>query len=179
MTGLRFAWQREIVSRTPGLVLNVGCNEDPAGLKDVRPDDVINVDIEAVDSALNRPNRVDVLLDVTRDTWPWDDDEAELVVLGDIVEHLLPAEAKSMLREAKRVGKMIAITVPEDAREEILTQQAPESNPYAFHRTIVTEDYLRELLRITGWHPVEWHTVNYEFVPRGYFVLAEREERDA
>lgn len=174
MTTERFPYQLEQVAMTTGKVLNVGCNEDPAGLKNAFPDRVINTDIEDVDTHLQRPNRADVLFDAARDEWPFPDDFAEMVVLGDIVEHLKPDEARAVLREARRVAEKLVITVPEDDREDALTQTPYEANPYLFHAVTVTEPYLRELLEDTGWSVDEWRQVDYFFVPRGYFVRAVR-----
>src|SRR3954469_4606329 len=118
MTTERFSFQRLCVAQTTGYVLNVGCNEDPANLKGVDPERVINCDIEATDSYLEgRPNKVDVLFDCTKE-WPFPDDYAELAVFGDIIEHLYPPEAVAALTEAKRVAEKVCITLPRDNRFE-------------------------------------------------------------
>lgn len=179
MTGERFNFQRNCVLEAldePGaIVLNVGSNEDPAGLKALDTDRVINCDLEEFDSFLDgRPNRVDRVFDA-RGEWPFASDTAELVVLGDILEHLHPDEAEAVLLEANRVAKHLCITVPEDDRFTYDEQGVLESDTgYRTHCQIVTKEYLENILLDTGWTITDWHTVDYGFVPRGYFVSAER-----
>jgi predicted SAM-dependent methyltransferase len=174
MTTQRFVWQREKAAQFPGMILNVGSNEDPAYLKQMVGLRLLNCDIETVDSALNRPNKVDILFDAVKQKWPFPDNYAHLVILGDIIEHLKPEDCITILKEARRVSPNVAITVPNDARVEIISQIAPVSNPYIYHQTVVTEKYLRDMLENTGWQILEWKTVDYTFVPEGYFVLATR-----
>ncbi len=179
MTGERFNFQRNCVLEAldiPGaIVLNVGANEDPAGLKALDPDRVINCDLEEFDSYLDgRPNRVDRVFDA-RGEWPFPTDSAQLVVLGDILEHLHHSEAESVLLEANRVAKTLCITVPEDDRFMHDEQGVLESDSgYRTHCTVVTKHYLENILSDTGWSILDLHTVDYHFVPRGYFVFAER-----
>jgi predicted SAM-dependent methyltransferase len=177
MTTERFTFQRACVAMTEGIVLNVGANEDPAGLKQSYGDRVINCDIEATDSYLDRPNKVDVLFDCTK-PWPFDDNYAELALLGDIIEHLYWDEAAAALDEAYRVAEKLCITVPNDNRFETDEQGVLEKNGYRTHCFVWTEENLRELLDKTGWDVVDWQTVDYYFVPEGYFIFAERRKED-
>src|SRR4051812_5425964 len=159
---------------TTGIVLNVGCNEDPANLKQVDPDRVINCDIEAVDSYIvGRPNKVDVLFDCTNE-WPFADDYAELVVFGDIIEHLYPNEALRALKEARRVAQKVCITVPRDSRFKETGIEMSETG-YRTHCHEWDEEHLCMLLDEAGFgKSLDWQTVDYVFVPEGYFLLAER-----
>lgn len=182
MTADRFSFQRNCVLDSDGIVLNIGANEDPAGLRALAPDRVLNCDIEEHDSYLHRPNRVDRVFDA-RETWPFEDDSAELVVLGDILEHLYEAEAEKVLHESRRVAKRLCITVPEDDRFmtepdtwEDYTKGIQESESgYRTHCEVVHRPYLQELLDRTGWEVEEWTEVDYVFVPKGHFVTARRE----
>jgi hypothetical protein len=171
MTTERFGFQRACVAMTEGIVLNVGANEDPAHLKASFGERVINCDIEATDSYLNRPNNVDVLFDCTQ-PWPFEDDHAELVVFGDILEHLYPNEAYGALLEARRVSDKLCITVPKDDRW--VEGGVEKKNGYRTHCYRWDEDRVTMLLQETGWSVVDWKTVDYYFVPEGYFILAER-----
>lgn len=155
-------------------MLNVGCNEDPAGLKDIDPERVINCDLEAVDSHMDRPNRADALFDAAKERWPFEDDMAELTVLGDIIEHLLPEDCEAVLREARRTSRRLCITVPREVRDEIFEQTPPEGNPYMFHQTEVTEEYLRDQLTNAGWEVETLEKIHYGFVPEGFLVMARR-----
>jgi len=176
MTMLRFNFQRACVFDTDGVVLNVGANEDPASLKLIDPDRVINCDIEAYDSYLDgRPNSVDVIMDAREAPWPFEDDSAELVVFGDILEHLYEEEAVRALSEAHRVAQKVCITVPEDSRFETDGVQQSETG-YRTHCVVCTREYLQRVLDASNWKVVEWIEADYGFVPNGHFILAVRKE---
>jgi predicted SAM-dependent methyltransferase len=162
-----------ILCGTEGVVLNVGANEDPANLKAIDPDRVINCDIEATDSYLNRPNNVDVLFDCTKAPWPFPDNHAELVVFGDIIEHLYPKEALAAFYEAHRVAEKVCITLPRDNRWKNEGVTKSESG-YRTHCHEWRKEELTDLLAEAGFQIKDLRTVDYFFVPEGYFVLAER-----
>ena len=162
---------------TTGIVLNVGANEDPANLKGVDPERVINCDIEAHDSYMDRPNKVDVIFDATKKPWPFPSNSAELVVFGDIIEHLYPDEAQAALEEAYRVAQKVCITIPRDNRFETDEQGVVEKNGYRTHCFEWTEEILKQVIYDAGWKILDWQTVDYYFVPEGYFVLAERNHK--
>jgi hypothetical protein len=183
MTTLRFDWQRqkvsEIIARDwqPKPILNVGCNEDPAGLKRMAPNVVVNCDLHEYDETMDRRNLVDKVFDATEPGWPFDDDSCSLVILGDIIEHLSGPEAVVALSEAHRVARALAITVPHDPRykeEPDYDEKIRSMQRGAIHITEVTQDYLEGLLMSTRWAILEWQTVDYGFTPEGYFVLCER-----
>lgn len=177
MTMLRFDYQRiqtrAALGAGPGLVLNVGANEDPGRLKEVDPARVFNCDLFPWDDVMNRPNRVDVLFDCVRDRWPFDDDAAELVVMGDILEHLAPDEILVALREARRVARRICVTVPSDNRPETFEKRdhLPRG---AVHVNYITAPELIGYFIDAGWRIRDWQQVDYGFVPIGFFVTAER-----
>ena len=171
MTAERFGYQRSCVAATTGKVLNIGANEDPAGLKAIDPDRVDNADIESHDSYMNRPNLVDIVFDATQ-KWPLEDDSYELVVLGDILEHLYPDEAAVVLTEANRCAPKLCITVPKDDR--INPETIELRNGYRTHCYVWTDDKIRRILEETGWRVTDWQTVDYLFVAEGYFIQAER-----
>lgn len=169
----RFNFQRQKTAQFPGVVLNVGANNDPADLKRIFGFRVLNCDYEAFDSALGHYNNVDIIFDAVKDDWPFPDHYADLVILGDMLEHLLVPDIEAILTKAYKHGKNLAITVPKD--ERIIGQEKQESpNPYMFHQTVVTEELLRNCLEQSQWDVVEWQTVDYVFVPEGYFVLCKR-----
>jgi predicted SAM-dependent methyltransferase len=173
MTLARFSYQRQAVMQTSGKVLNVGANEDPAGLKMIDPERVVNCDIEATDSFIvGRPNSVDVIMDA-REVWPFESDSAELVVFGDILEHLYPQEALRALTEAERVAEKVCITLPRDRRwmEDGVKQS---DTGYRTHCIEWTPELLSEVLEDAGWKVTDWQTVDYVFVPEGFFIMAER-----
>lgn len=170
MTQERFTFQRTCAEQAEGKVLNVGCKEDPAHLKETLGDKVTNLDRHDYDEdvwtriGVKHPIPVDVVHDIFNQPWPFTTDEFALVVLGDILEDLPDDGCQlDVLREARRVGKTLCITCPEDG---------PERD--AHHRTTITEERLRDWLSLSGWDPITLKTVDYGFVPRGYYVFAQR-----
>jgi len=69
---------------------------------------------------VSRPGQVpDVLCDIARGRWPYEDGTVDLVVLHHVYEHLHLNEGDDVLRESQRVlrrGGSLIITVP-DVRE--------------------------------------------------------------
>jgi hypothetical protein len=172
MTVDRFAFQRECVERTEGAVLNVGCKEDPAHLKEFYSDRVTNLDIRDFnhDTFSNTGEKVSIPVDIIHDAtdapWPFEDDQFDLVVIGDLLEDLQDDGCQLVvLAEARRVAKHLCITTPEDT---------PERDWH--HYTTVTEEKLKTWLDLTGWSHGDFRIVDYGFVPRGYFVFADRIE---
>ncbi len=176
MTTERFTFQRAATKRAlaelEGLIVNVGCKEDPAHLKAFDPERIVNCDHTETDNDYGTPIAVDRVFDCVHDEWPFKDGEAALVVLGDILEHLDPAEIRTALIEGRRVAKRLCITVPEDTWP---TTAAWYADGYARghkHRTVVTEELLRGTLEATGWTVTHWAAVDYGLWPVGYFVEA-------
>lgn len=183
MTATRFDFQRQCaqdaLDELDGSILNVGANEDPAHLKALSPERVINCDLFEHDQVLDRPNVVDCLFDCAKDRWPFERRDAALVILGDILEHLKPAEIAHALRQARRVGQRLCVTVPNDDRESNCDAVADTMPRGAVHRTIVTEPLLRQALVDAGWQVTEFRQVEYDSGINwgkrivGYFVSAQ------
>lgn len=165
----RFQFMRDCVSRTGGLVLNVGCHVDGANLKANWPMRVLNCDV-AVQQGYAYD--VDILFDA-RHRWPFADDEAEMVVLGDILEHMYDHEIVYVLREAARVAWKVCITVPHD---EYLRDPIDRDAAYRAHCNTIDRTKIERLLDETGWDVDELHVVEYryEVTSEGYLVLATR-----
>ncbi len=172
MTDVRFEYQREKVMNTTGTVLNIGANEDPAQLKSIAPDRVINCDLTEHDLVMDRPNEVDIIFDA-RDTWPFEDNSAELVVLGDILEHLYDEEIVRVFCEARRVAERACITVPKDPRFQ-QDGVGVDAAGGRSHCNLIDRERLITMLEYTGWFVREIQIVDYHFVPEGYFVEAVR-----
>jgi hypothetical protein len=170
MTAQRFIFQLHCAQDAEGLVLNVGCKEDPAHLKESLGEKVVNLDRYEYNEDTFKHNGVyeaipvDVVHDIFVLPWPFKKDKFSLVILGDILEDLPDNGCQlDVLREARRVGKTLCITCPEDG---------PERDDH--HQTRITEERLRDWLALTGWDPISLTVVDYTFVPRGYFVFAAR-----
>lgn len=170
MTSSRFTYQADRTREAEGIVINMGSDDDPAGLKSLG---------QVINCAIWNQTGVDVVMDCTA-PWPFEDNYADLVVFGDILEHLMLYEIHFALGEAKRVANKICITVPEDGRtidpETGVVQWSWFNEGGRSHCTLVTEELLRDALEITGWKILDWQTVDYTFVPRGFFVYAIRDE---
>ena len=178
MTTLRFDFQAECVRRAlaelDGLILNVGCKEDPAGLKRIDPARVINCDLTDMDQDYEgQRNQIDYLFDCVLDKWPFAPGSAALVVLGDILEHLASFEIRLALKKARPIAARLCITVPQDEDDTTCDAYADQFGRGAKHRTIVTEGLLRSELERTGWKVTDWQRVDYGLWPVGHFVQAE------
>jgi hypothetical protein len=170
MTSERFVFQRQVCAQFKGVVLDVGCNDDPAHLRGTYGERIIRIDKERIDGALGYAIDADYYFDAGLDTWPFEDDAAELVLFGDTLEHLYPPEAMHALNEARRVAPNLAVTVPNDVR---VTEGTIEKCG-SYHVVQVTETYLKRLLADAGWDVVSFQSVDYTFVEEGFFVLAKR-----
>lgn len=204
----RFAWQKDCVRRAlrelPGIVVSVGCCDDgnfayehsggrtDDRLKPIDPARVVLCDISAVDEVYGdptddtkvtgtRPTAAEVLFDAARDRWPFEDGSAAMVVMGDILEHLSPDDIEAALKEARRVSQRLCVTVPEDTRATNTPERADQFRRGHVHRTIVTEQLLREKLKAAGWRVVRFTLVpDYDNSSQfwgqqvmGYYVEAE------
>lgn len=178
---LRYDFQIDVCIKHPGTILNVGCNEDPAELHKRFGDRVVNCDLQAVDEHLGHRNAATVIFDCLELPWPFEDNTANLVLFGDILEHFTPDAIRTALHEAARVSPRVAITVPEDTRiDEKQTQADWETNRgvkggYTLHTTILTRPLLLDLLADTRWVPLTFTTGDWGFDNiQGHCVLAER-----
>lgn len=158
---MRFDFQRGSVNASKGFVINAGCNEDPAGLQELFGERVINADIEAFDKTMQRANRINKILDITKPWTEFADNSAELVVFGDVLEHLGFDQIVFALREANRVANRICITVPEDHRIPEDASYTPDT--YNPHVTVVSEELLRKALHEACWKPFVFMHVDWEF----------------
>jgi hypothetical protein len=184
MTMDRFNFQRECVQDRlagdpTGLVLNIGCNADPGGLKSLDEKRVRNCDIRTENPDTGEKYPVDSVFDATTEVWPYEDHSVSLVVLGDIVEHLYPHEFAAVLKETHRVAQSVCITVPEDDRmhsDAGYFERLAKSPKGEYHCYVVTEDYLRSVLETYGFEINRLDVVDYGFVPRGFYVMATRQD---
>lgn len=188
MSTLRLDYQRLVVRQTPGTVLNMGCNTDPANLQKIFGERVVNHDFVTYDEWLKVDLPVDVTFDITG-LWPStlgdffdkSGERFDLVVMGDILEHVEEQGAVNALAEARKWAKKLCITVPNDDRLgpgwNSDGTRRPESEwveaPGSYHVQQVTAEKLRSWLEATGWKVTNWCEVPYGFCPVGYFVTAE------
>lgn len=149
--GDRFDFQRDAAFSSDGIVLNLGCNEDPARLKENFPEKVINVDLQRWDDTMGRPNAVDEVFDITK-TWPLRNGYAEMALFGDVLEHLPEDQIIAALKEAHRVCERLVITVPIDTR--IDGSQSYEDGSYNKHLTVTDEHVMRRCLDAAGWNMI-------------------------
>jgi hypothetical protein len=173
MTTERFAYQHEIGDRFSGKILEIGINDDPGGNKAHFGDRLTTADRYEWDGALDYPIHADHYFDAGNDKWPFKASEFELVMMAEVTEHLLPDEATRAYKEAHRVAKNLLVTVPQDPR--FMENPEEADKPGSHHVNYCTEDYLRDLLKRTGWEVVEWHEKDYGWwAETGFFILAKR-----
>lgn len=170
----RFEYQRNVARKyTPKAILNIGCNEDPAGLGEIPG--VINCD--AYTNNNGRPYPVDLVFDCTVAPWPLEDDSAEIAIYGDIIEHMFPEELKVCLSETYRVCRRISGTVPYDTRilnDPDYFEKIKDVEKGVVHVHAYTEDELKSILEEAGFTIDHFEVVHYGFVPVGYFFEAHR-----
>lgn len=178
---MRLDFQHAACAHSTGLVLNVGANEDPAGIRQRFGSRVINCDIEAWDATMGRPNVVDKLFDANVFPWPFADDYAEVVILGDILEHFPFERMVLILKEARRVATELCVTIPEDTRvNEAQAGKDWEVGKYNLHTIVATEAVVRDALAQSGWKSyiflkTEWGFSDDKGVPiEGYCLMAHR-----
>lgn len=176
---LRFDFQIGAAAHASGFVLNVGCNEDPAQLRDRFGSRVINCDLEAFDETMNRPNLVDKIFDMTERPWPFDDDYAEVVIMGDVLEHMPFNIIVDCMREARRVGREMCVTVPEDHRIDPEAVKSWKKGAYNPHVTVITEQVLRDALSQSGWTPYlfikgDWGFMDGDKPVQGWCAMCHR-----
>jgi glycosyltransferase involved in cell wall biosynthesis len=100
-----------------GKILNVGSCDDAANLK---AKGAINMDIHAVDPALNRDNVVDVVADARDLPAPFREGEFDSLTVTEMLEHYRTEDVPEQLIKFKRCvkpGGKIIFTVPDDHRE--------------------------------------------------------------
>lgn len=154
----RFDFQRGACRHSEGIILHIGCNEDPAKLKVLFGGRIINCDRTDWDETMGRANLVDKVFDWEQ-TWPFSNNSAELVVFNDCLS-LLPSSIP-VLKEAYRIANRIALTIPSG------TSGVQGKNE---------EGVLRYMLQESGWKPFVFMTADWMTDPpqQGWLVEAHR-----
>ena len=171
----RFHFQWNCVAATTGRCLNMGSKEDPAKLKRLG-DRVLNCDISTWDTDYQQEIELDVVMDC-RKPWPFEDNSAEIVVFGDILEHLYLVEATFALTEAYRVANKLCVTVPTEANTHRIQGgedlwERPEGN--RGHCMDWTSDLLCETLTSVGWTVITIEKTFNGIVPLELLLYAEK-----
>ncbi len=173
MTMDRFRFQREQAQKYTGPVIDIGANLDPGGLRELG--NVISCDIGTEWNGQEYP--LDYVFDCTVDVWPFEDNYADLVIFGDIIEHFYPDQCLAALKEAHRVADNVCATVPRDHRiaEDPDYAKKIEGTPKGLVHVHVYElDELKAIFDEAGFEFVNAQVVDYGFVPVGYYIEATR-----
>ena len=108
---------------------------------------------------------------IEQDRFPYPDDQFDLVIFAEIIEHLLD-DPCSVLREIKRVLKpngTLILTTPNVARLENVTKLISGTNiydpysgygPYGRHNREYNRHELNQLLKFEGFEPTELFTAD-------------------
>jgi len=140
-------------------ILNVGCCDDAAELRDKRG--AVNMDLHAVDLSLNRPNAVDVIGDARDLPAPFEEHSFDCVVATEVLEHFETADVPAQLRKFARLlrpGGRIVVTVPDDHRE----LQGLAENGYTHYADGISFKH----------HPVSRETIDWWIKEAGLRLVA-------
>ena len=156
-----------------GKILNVGCDTDPAKLKELG---AANVDI-LKENPNGVKNKVDILADA-RDLPESLHGKFDTVILGDILEHMNDQDILRSLVSAKaclKTGGQIIITCPNDDRkrqlqryDQIAKDYTPESSSY-HDRNMPKEDLIK-LLKQAKLTPNLYREIDYTFF-KGHGII--------
>jgi len=174
-----------------GPVLNAASKEDPANLSQFG---VTNFDINTHCAMLNRDLRTlpnFVLGSVLEMSAHFKEGQFKTIVLGEYIEHCVPAVVKKSLLECKKVlsdDGMLILTFPLDARPpksqhaerhlKVWLEGETGHDITVWHQTVWEDDMLEELFSETGWTVVKKDPVSYAFIkgrnPQGWGILLEK-----
>lgn len=170
----QFVFQRE---NCFGRALNVGSNTDGGNLK--RDFGAVNLDLRERDHVTGEAMPVDVIGDA-RDL-PYRA-EFDTVILGEILEHMEPADAIASLRQAVKAlkpGGQVVVTLPHDTRRDAGTLPVPEGEAqfyapgiYAYHYRSISRRELVSWLLAAGLKVVRLARILYVWGEEGSGVVA-------
>ncbi len=159
---VQFAFQHK---HAQGHILNVGCDTDPS---DFASRGAVNVDINEVSPGSGKPNPIQVKADA-RDL-PFEN-EADTVVLGDILEHMGDADILRCLQSAKRALRgdgRVVVTIPDDHRppeQQHTMGQAPPPEytrgSSCYHLRSIPTAHIVALVEEAGLRPTVVQEIDY------------------
>lgn len=161
-----------------GRILNIGCASDPTGFAQRG---AVNLDVTRQDPIMGLPFPAHVVVDV-RETLPSCIGEFDTVILGDILEHMIPDDQLRSIYEASRVltptGRLL-ITCPFDTRAPAIQQAGSQGTEEyaegvsAFHADRVTREGLRAACLSVGLTIEREEVLDYNFAD-GIGLIARR-----
>jgi len=162
----RFEYQR-IWALSP--ILNVGCKEDPAGLRSFVG--TIHIDLHDYDEQQGGKLTIPNLVLGSALNLPFRNKSFSTVVAAELIEHIAEEQISNAFAEFTRIAKeRIIVTAPRDDRIGLFADP--------FHKTLVTEEKIRGWIQETRWHILDWHAgLLYHLEPIGpsfgfWFTLA-------
>jgi hypothetical protein len=154
-------------------VLNVGCKEDPAGLRWMPG--TVNVDLHDYDEQKGEKLKLPNLVLASAVNLPFKDQSFRTVVAAELIEHIQEDGISTAFAEFSRVARdRIIVTTPRDER-------IGSSFADPFHKTLVTEEKIRNWIREMGWRAEDWNAgMLYHLEPIGpafgyWFTLAPKD----
>jgi len=172
----QFGFQRE---HSKGRVLNVGSNTD--GAKLAADFGAINVDMRIVDHVSGFVLPVAVLADARALPFAG---AFDTVVLGEILEHMEPADAVRSLREAVAAihdSGQVVITMPHDGRRETGEIETPQGEKqfyapgiYAYHYRSISRLELLAWIREAGLRAEVIARIIYVWGEQGSGIVARK-----
>jgi len=123
----------KVHSKGRGKILNVGCGDDVGGMKEIG---AINLDMNATDPGLQRPNRVDVVGDARDLPQPFEPNTFDVVACLDMLEHYQNEDVPAQLLKFKQcltpTGRIV-FTVPNDRDHVNLPEDTSERAAQGFY----------------------------------------------
>lgn len=161
----------ELISNKPKKILDIGCGDGWVGkkLKDKYKADVHGVDIapKALKNAKNKGLKTKKF-DLAKSKWPYKDDYFDLIIAGDIIEHVYDTE--NFVKECRRIlrkgGELIISTPNINSYQNRLLvlfgkmplwiDFAPNISPYKLYKTsghvrVFNKKSLRKLVEAYGF----------------------------
>ena len=182
MSSCQFAFQCKHVQDSAGDILNVGCAEDPANLKEQYG--AVNLDVNTVNICAGMANKVDIVADCRDLPGPLDGRRFACVVLGEILEHFSVEEAPEVIRKCvmclKPGGKLV-ITVPNEHRPADQQHSWAKGDElyapgvFACHTHPIPREMLQEWLDRSGLVVETFQVIDYTRMV-GWGVVARRKE---
>jgi SAM-dependent methyltransferase len=152
-----------LIESASGRVLDVGCGSGAlaAGLRQMGAETLVGIDHDPRATAI--AVGYDEVITSRIEDVDWEAlGRFDLVVAADVLEHL--EDPWSVLRQLRRSGDLLAISVPNIGHFSVITNLARGRFTYdpaggvmdQTHLRWFTRNSLRDALRQSGWEPVRW-----------------------
>lgn len=184
-------WQREACKGAAQPILNAACKEDPAKLGGDYG--AINMDIWTFDEQTKKPlSQIPNFVQGDVLNMHWEDGHFGTIILGEFLEHCVPAAAEAALAECKRCLKddgVLAVTFPLDGRPakaqhaehllKVIVKGETGHDITVWHQTVWEEEMLLPMFERLGLEITKREPISYGFIapkrdPEGWGILLKK-----